>query len=303
MSIRDRVNYIDKLESSQLSPDVIPTLFSVQYKGIPPDGKEGIVEIINKTDDFKRKFRSSYVRWALTINALNVSQKYYSEHSDKRLGVGFLRIENKEFEMKNLIIMEASKAKENTNRCLDVISAYGVFDLYGCFEEIIFDLYEIYLNFYPEKLISGKDHKDARVLFRKRNENDEDRLAWCEYLRGRIEKWRRKRVYDKMSDVFYAFICDVGLKDNEQFSRHMTSMKKGINAISELRNIITHGGDAVTETLASFCDEGRNPMFPYKVGDKISVNLFTLASTEYFFDSIISDINRELMVSLVGIER
>lgn len=69
--------------------------------------------------------------------------------------------------------------------------------------------------------------------------------------------------------------------------------------IISIRNIITHGGDIVTEKLGELCRQGKNVMFPYKTGEKISVNLLTLASVECFFNRVLIDINNELMVNCV----
>lgn len=296
MSIRDRVNYVDAQDGSLFDPSALGELFSVQFSGEAPEGHEGTVNIINKSDLSKRKFRSCYMRWALTVNSLNISQKYYGDHPDRGIGVGFLRENGDSFDMKTLVEFDSNQSIDATKRCLEVISAYGVFDLYGCFEEILFDLYECHLRDKPQKLMQGSEYKALRVLYRNRCNDEMSMDKWETALNNRIDDWKRKKVYTKMADLFISFIKDSGIDKAKIFSPDaMEGMRRGIGIISELRNIITHGGSVVTKNLGELCGEGKNPFFLFRSGDSISVDLHHLAAVEFFFDTIISDINMSAM--------
>ena len=177
-----------------------------------------------------------------------------------------------------------------------MISAYGIYDIYGCFEEIIFELYEVYFRHSPEQLLQGSEYRELRKLYRQRHGSEADEIKWETAFSRRLDDWRRKKTYSPLAKTFEALLRDVGLLNIGSFSdnKNFSGAIRIIDIAAELRNIITHGGNIVTDRLDTLCFGGADMLFPFKAGMDIVVSRDEFCAIEFYFDSIKFEINASI---------
>ncbi|SOH94751.1 hypothetical protein SAMN06273572_105175 [Monaibacterium marinum] len=166
-SIRSRYSFTpqQKFESGDFK---IEDITNIIHTSTCPE-EDWIAQTTQKIGDWRDMSRSVYLRWALTINAMEVSQKYYEELEPNRaLQTQTIRVENGIPKRVTLVNWDGREASEKYIASQEPISAYGFADMYGVIEDITFEAYEIYLQFNPVTLLKGSDYKDLRNLYAKK---------------------------------------------------------------------------------------------------------------------------------------
>ncbi|GBR18738.1 hypothetical protein [Asaia spathodeae] len=297
MSIRDRVIYLDGVNGASSELFGIDEIRTASYFGPGNPADEVFFALSHASHIGRKKLRSCYIRWALTINALHAAHDRYENNPDIALQVWFIR-QKSIFapRLDPMLTLDNDKTKKNTRKCIDVISAYGIYDIYGCFEEIIFDLYEVYLRYLPNQLLQGDEYRELRRMYRNRHESDAARIEWETAFSRRLEDWRRKKTYSPLAKTFEALLGDVNLLKIGCFSdgANLNGVIRVIDIAAELRNIITHGGHTVTDRLDALCLGGADMLFPFKKGMEIVVSRNEFSAVEFYFDKTIFDINASI---------
>lgn len=297
MSIRDRVIYLDSVDGASSELFGIDEIRTVSYFGPATPKAEVFFALSHASHIARKKLRSCYIRWALTINALHAAHSRYEDNPNIALKVSFMR--QKGIYSPNyypLLELDNTQVKNNTKKCIDVISAYGIYDIYGCFEEIVFELYEVYFHHCPQQLLQGSEYRELRRLYHQRKRSEADEIKWKKAFSTRLDNWRRKKTYSPLAKTFEALLGDVGLLNIGQFRdpKNLAGLIRVIDIAAELRNIITHGGHAVTDRLDALCLGGADMLFPFKKGMEIVVSKNEFSAIEFYFDSVILDINKSV---------
>jgi hypothetical protein len=145
--------------------------------------------------------RSTYIRWALSINGLEVAaQKYASaawqKDPNRRFIVTSLRNEDEpgpdgRHQVIPTIIAEwdGPTAAESHLKTMPMLAAFGVIDLYGNLEDFVFDIFKVFLNAHPEHLLRGDEFRNLRRLRREAEQDESKNGAWETAWQERLEKW------------------------------------------------------------------------------------------------------------------
>lgn len=297
MGARDKINFVPhvraKCDDSALRSTRIANLI---YKS---DRKEAqwIVETTGRIGDWRSKSRSTYIRWALAINGLLLAEREYGKWEEHRqFEVKTLRIRDGKVMQVPMARWDGRQASENHAETSRSISSYGVCDLYGCLEEIIFEAYRIYLNHNQGVLLRGAEFNDLKRLFdiakREPTFEKEWQLRWKE----RIEAWQRKKAYEGIGSVFLAYCRGARIKKPSGYKLSTPeTWARSISGIAELRNLLTHGQSTVSKTLGEFSRPPSNLGFDFKEGELIDVKLNHMMCVECFIDQLLTAINLSLI--------
>lgn len=251
-SLRSRVLFVAHDTVIPADPNVLeadPGL-SLSWVSDRPE-HNWICEATLRIADWKTFVRSVYMRWAITINALHVARDRYAEkHGEIGLTIDQLALKNGKISREPMVIWSGEQAAENYDLSIPLMASYGVQDMFGVAEEIIFDLYEIYLNHNPSDILEGDDFRALRKLHREREQGPEQAAAWIEAWEDRLIKWRRKKLYSGLHSVLLSFWNRAGLRRPPWYVHtDIDTWAKTIEIFGELRNLITHGENAVSERL------------------------------------------------------
>jgi len=257
--------------------------------------KAWIGEATGKIGDWRSFSRSAYMRWALIINAVHVSENYYTNlPKDRALEVRVVREEHNRLFQKPLKTWKGPIAASAYHEIIPTIAGYGVADLFGVLEEIVFDAYEILLRHSPRALMEGAEFRDLRRLYGRREASEADAEAWARAWSERFDKWRRKRAYDPLHRVFAAFFNEGGLKRPSYFKvTDVADWARSIETIAELRHLITHGEGQASEQLQKLCEQ-TGMGWTFKAGEELRVELIHLQEVEYFIDQLLTALNVSL---------
>jgi transposase len=259
------------------------------------EAKAWIGEATAKIGDWRAFSRSAYIRWALIINAAHVSEDYYAKlPEDRALEVRVARGDDGRLFQTPFKTWKGKTAASAYREIIPTIAGYGVTDLYGVLEEIVFDAYEILLRHSPRALMEGQEFRDLRRLYARRALSEADGQAWATAWPERFDRWRRKRAYDPLHRVFVAFFNEAGLRRPSYFEKtDVGDWAASIETIAELRHLLTHGEGLVNERLEQLCD--RAPMgWLFKSGDELKVDLTHLQAVEYFTEQLLTALNASL---------
>lgn len=255
----------------------------------------------NRSAEHAAFYRSVYMRWAITINALNVARDRYSEPGAKGLQILQAVRGDDGPQVVPLDTWWPETAAENYEKSIPLMAAYGIQDLFGAMEEIIFDLYEIYLDAHPLEILKGPDFKDQRRLHRERNDGPEQETAWSAAWAERMTAWRRKRIYDGLHKVFRAFWDRSGLQRSSAYSEtDIDDWCTVIETISELRNLLVHGENLVSQRLGELAAAQPRLGFRYVAGKVLELDLWDIMIVERFFSDMIVLLNESLMELAAG---
>lgn len=247
-----------------------------------------------KIGDWRAYFRSTYIRWALSINGLHVAQDRYDSKKEERTKFKIDSIRNTG--LTSIALWDMEKAAKNHGETIPMLAAWGLTDLYSCIEEFVFEIYKIYLNQHPISIIKGDDFRSLRRLKREAVESEEKQKAWEEAWADRLESWQRKRLYDGLSKVFLAYASVSGIKTPSIYTLStVETWADTIKGIGELRNCFTHGVDIVTPELAEFSKKPHSMSFDFIKGESLKVELRHLQSVECFLDQLLTALNFSLM--------
>lgn len=301
-SLRNRVQFLqqNRIEANDAAILEADGIQNIIWKTDEPD-KKWIEESTENVGDWRSFSRSVYMRWAITINALHIARDRYATNSNIALSVDSIRPTPRGPDRVHLAVWPAEEAAENYNNTIPLLSAYGVQDLYGALEEIIFSLYEIFVRGNPHTLMEGPEFKPLRKLFREKDENDAAKTQWNSAWERRVDNWRRNKTYDGLHRVFAAFWSAAELKRPSWFERSdIDDWCKAIETIALIRHHITHGKNEASERLAELCNEQPHLGLKFEAGTALNVSLTDLMIVEEFIDKIITTINGSLVEKAHG---
>lgn len=261
-----------------------------------------IEEATGKIGDWRSLTRSVYIRWAITINASALAeQRYRDMREDQALRTNTLRVVHGHPEQTILAIWPAPEAAGHYATVTPLIAAYGAADLFGALEDVLFDLYEIFLRHNPEPLMRGAEFRDLRRSWHRRGDNPEAAEAWQTAWAARFDLWRRKRAYDGLQNVLVAFYQHAGLQ-RPSFYRlaDVADWARTLEMIAELRHLIVHGAAVVSDRLAALCNTQNSLTFDFEAGQPLDVRLHHLQSVECFCDQLLTAINLSLVERAIG---
>jgi hypothetical protein len=278
---------------------------------------EGVQNLIHKSDkpehqwicettarigEWRSKSRTTYMRWALTINGLCVAvERYQDWPDDKRFHVRSIRFPRGRIEPVVLAEWTGAEAAANHRETTTLMSSYGISDLFGVLEEIVFAAYRIFLDHNPQALLRGPEFNELRQLRARAKEDATAREEWHAQWNDRVEKWQRNRLYDGLGAVFLSFMRDAGLQKPHWY-QHSTpeTWAETIGGIGELRNLITHGVGTVSRKLAEFSAKPTSMTFDFKEGEPLDVKLMHLMGVDAFIDQLLTALNASLIERAVG---
>ncbi|USJ28601.1 hypothetical protein [Ensifer adhaerens] len=274
---------------------------NVVIKAQKPD-EAWIEDATSKIGEWRSLTRSVYLRWAITINASELAQRRYEElPEDQALRTDAMRIVNGEPTRVTLSLWPAREAAEHYRTTTPLIAAYGVSDLFGALEDIIFDLYEIVLRHNPQPLMQGPDFRDLRRLWHNRSNHADSEAAWRTAWLERYSNWRRKRAYDGLGNVLIALYQHAGLRRPSSFKQtDVADWARTLEMIAELRNLIVHGAATVSQRLAELSNTQNSLTFDFLADAVLDVRLHHLQSVECFCDQLLNAFNISLVEKAVG---
>lgn len=249
--------------------------------------------------NYSEVIRSTYTRWALAVNGLNLGfEKYNADgFKGKAFCVSSARFIDDEITPVNIIAWDGPTAAQNHIDTVNMLASYGIIDLYSLLEELVIKLFKTYLFHNPQKMIEGKDNRNYRILYRDRHENPQ---AWKDAWNKRLDNWHRKKIYDGISKILISYYEATGLKvpvDQPNFTLEMISTS--LKSISVLRNCLIHGATNVPKELAEVSNIDKVNEFDFKEGDKIDLSLNHLIAIEQFTNAFVASVNVSLMERLI----
>lgn len=293
--MRDKPDFIghQKFSVENIHQDATPLInnFIVEPKS---DEDAWIKTTTEKIGDWRAYFRSTYIRWALTLNGLHVAKDRYESKKgeDVSFKIDSLRAKG----LENIALWDMETTGRNHAETIPMIAAWGLLDLYSCIEEFVFEFYRIYLTEHPESIIRGPEFSDLRRLRREAPKSVEKNQQWEEALDERLNSWQRKRLYEGLSKVFLSYTSATNIKTPSIYTKSTVEIwAETIKGIGELRNCFTHGVEVVTKDLSDFSAQPNSMLFDFKEGDPLNVQLHHLQSVECFLDQLLTAINLSLI--------
>lgn len=293
---RDLRFYQDNLIDIEAFPDgFLPEVNNIIYEN--GDGNfQWIEESTKELAEWNNIFRSTYVRWALTINGLHVARDKYNDpnfYQNKAFTVGGFVNDNNTPKIGNLLVLDGQSAAKAHFETVNMIASYGIIDLYGLIEECILSLFRIYWNHHPEKMLRGPENKNARKLLREKENSPE---PWEAYWKERLDNWQRNKVYDGIDKIFAGYYATCGMKIPSSYKdTTIESLSTSLKGVSILRNCLIHGTYNVPKELADTANQEKVFEFPLAEGDKIELDTRHLMSVEFFIQGLLGAINISLM--------
>jgi hypothetical protein len=242
------------------------------------------------------------MRWAITINALHVARdRYRALHGQTGLSVYHLKAAGDDVVKEHLVIWSGEQAAENYELSIPLMSAYGVQDMYGAMEEIIFDLYEVYLNENRHDILKGDEFRDLRRLERESRNDKEVAGAYEKAWQERLDGWRRKKLYSGLHNVFHSFWNRAGLKRPPWYKHtDIGDWCTTIEIFGELRNLITHGEDKASQRLEELVSKQPFLGLTFEAGTELHIKLSDMMIMEHFLVNLLNTINLSLFQRGIG---
>lgn len=272
-----------------------------------------IETIMRQIGLWRAKLRSTYLRWALCINGLEVAAQKYADpawaaahsfvvRSIRPNGKG-IRPDGAVTVDDTAIIAEwdAKKASDAHRDTMPMVSAFGIIDLYGNLEEVIFEMYRHYLTQNPGDLLRGDDHKALRKLKREADADQSKRAEWTIAWAHRLDAWQRKRLYDGLGKVFRAFCATAGLKAPSTYRvTTVDTWAESIETIALVRNALVHGATTVSEELADACKKPHAGTLDFQKDAPLTIRLHHLQGVDFFCEQLLTAINLSLIERMRG---
>jgi hypothetical protein len=174
-----------------------------------------IEDITQQIGDWRAKLRSTYIRWALAINGLEVAANKYAAPkwaAQNQFFVTSLRLSDDNVAEAVIAQWDGQTAADAHLKTMPMLAAFGIIDLYANLEEVVFAMYRTYLNHHPDLLLQGDEFKELRRLKKAAATDPMQRSDWEAAWQDRLNSWQRKRLYDGLGKVFKAFCDRTGLK-------------------------------------------------------------------------------------------
>jgi hypothetical protein len=293
---RDLRFYQDNLiPIESFSEEFLPKVNNIIYENGDGDF-QWIEESTKELAEWNNIFRSTYIRWALTINGLHVARDKYNDpkfYENKAFSVGGYINDKDEPKFGNLLVLDGKSAAKAHFDTVNMIASYGIIDLYGLIEECILSLYRIYWNHHPEKMLKGPENKEARMIFREKDNNPE---KWNTYWVERLDKWQRKKIFEGIDNIFKGYYTSSGLKIPSSYKdTTLETLSTSLKGVSILRNCLIHGSYNVPKELAEIANQKKVFEFQLNEGDKIELDTKHLMSVEFFIQGLLGAINISLI--------
>lgn len=250
----------------------------------------------SKIGGWRSKFRSTYIRWAISINGLHLGQEKYSKtewKSQNKFRIDCYRTKGNTTVKEPLIFWDGDTAAKAHFETVNMIASYGIIDLYSLFEEFIFDFFRTYKFLNPKKFITGTDNKEIRKLYNDRQRNPEE---WESAWKEKLDKWQRKKIYEGIDKTFIGFFNVTNLKkpDNYKVTTPET-WAETLKSISILRNCLVHGTTTYPKDLAEISKKPHGLGFNFTEGEKIELNTNHLMAIELFAEQLLNAMNLSLV--------
>ena len=261
-----------------------------------------IEEATGQIGDWRSLTRGVYLRWAITINAsVLAEERYRAMPSDQALYTNALRVERGTPQQVPLVIWPAPDAADHYRQTTPLIAAYGVADLFGALEDVIFAFYEIVLRHNPLPIIKGTEFQNLRRIWRERDSSAQAEETWRTAWNDRYDKWRRKKAYDGLHAVLQALFTHAGLQRPSSYQyTHISDWCRTLEMIGELRHHVIHGAAVVSDKLGNLSNTQTSLTFDFVAGAALDVKLHHLQSVECFCDQLLTAINLSLMEKAIG---
>jgi hypothetical protein len=253
--------------------------------------------------EWRAKLRSTYLRWALSINGLEVAANRYADLEWSRrhkFEVKSLRPLPGDFdehgrirvEQTRIALWDGATASENHRNTMPMLAAFGVIDLYARLEEFVFALYRIFLNHHPETLLKGEEYKDLKRLRKEAESEESKKPKWEEAWRKRLIAWQRKKLYEGLGNVFKAFCSVARLEKPSHYQVNtIDTWAESIDIIGLVRHSLIHGVAEVSEELAEACKKLHAILFDFEKGEPLEIELYHLQGVDCFCEQLLSGLN------------
>lgn len=250
----------------------------------------------SKIGEWRSKFRSAYIRWAISINGLHLGQEKYSKaewKTQNQFRIDCYRTKGVSTIKEPLIFWDGDTAAKAHFETVNMIASYGIIDMYSLFEEFLFDFFRTYKFMNPRKFITGKENKELRNLYNNKETNPEQwELAWNE----RLDNWQRKKIYEGIDKTFIGFFNVTSLKKPKNYKvTTPETWAETLKSISILRNCLVHGTTTYPKDLAEISKKPHGLGFNFIEGEKIELNTKHLMIIEMFSDQLLSAMNLSLI--------
>lgn len=301
MSLKRELKFFENYKVT--SPAIDNLIFKELGCIIYDSGENPKYKWIEKSTIVLREFsdiiKSTYIRWALAINGLNLGHEKYNKEDfkGKAFSITSARFVNGDITRVNIMAWDGPTAGQNHLDTVNMLASYAIIDLYSLLEELILKLFKIYWFYNPENMLVGKENRSLRILYRDKDSNPE---AWESAWNERLDKWQRNKIYDGIGKIFISYYSSASLKvpkDRKEFT--IENISTTLKSISILRNCLIHGSPSIPKELAEISNIDKVNEFPFLEGEKIELNLNHLISIEQFTNAFVATLNISLIEKLI----
>jgi hypothetical protein len=251
--------------------------------------------------EWRAKFRSAYIKWAMCINSIYKAIDRYSEDDFKKNNKFYIesfRIQkDSTIRLTKIALWNGDEVADRYLLIIPSMAENGIIEMYGAIEEYIFSIYKIFLNHNPSALLRGPEYSELRKLYRKKDESSELLKEWSAKWEGRLNSWYRKKAYDGIKKIFNSYL-EASKLSKGNLEVELSGLADSLHVVAYLRNLLVHNEPLVTEELAVLTKQNYCP-FPniFIKDEKLAPDLSTLMGIENMCDSILTVIN----LSCIGV--
>lgn len=301
-SLRNRVRFLEQrvVEAGDAVLNQPGSVQNLIYRTEDPALK-WIETATARIGDWRAAERSVFMRWAITINALHVARDRYRDAPNILLTIDTLRPTAEGTEQVHLAGWRGEEAARNHEATIHTMAAYAVQDMHGILEEIVLELYEVFVRGNPQVLMRGDDNKALRAAFRAKDAGEAEAATYAEMWEQRIVGWRRNRTFDGLHRLFGKFWDAAGLARPSWYrATDVGDWQRVIETIGEVRHLVTHGENRVSKRLGDLCAAQPHLGMTFAEGEVLEVSLRDLWIVEQFVDQLLNAINISLLEKAVG---
>lgn len=301
-NIRARANIVPHLRVPWTDPRALAApAHNMVWQGDDPK-HAWIAEATAKIGDWRSFTRSVYLRWALTINAsVLAEQRYRGPAAGQALFVNTLRVRGTVPRQTEIARWPGPEAADVYAEITPLIAAYGVADLYGALEDVIFELYEIVLTHHPDLLMHGPAFRDLRALRGRRGDSAEAEERWRAAWVERLARWRHDKAFLGLHRNLLTLFEHARLQRPSHYQHtDVADWARTLEMIGELRHHVTHGMATVSEKLARLSNTQTSLTFDFVEGATLDIGTHHLQSVELFCEQLLTAINLSLMEKVLG---
>lgn len=270
----------------------------------PHPDLQWVADATERIGAWRDLMRSTYVQWCVAINGLHVAAAQLSRPEwqipARRFIVNGVRPTAHDRSQRAVIAdfsgPDAARAHMDT---INKLATWGFVELLGMFEDLVFDLYRIYLWGNPGDLINN--NRGLKQLWRRRMDDGESLEAWTEAFSEALDKWQKKKGYLGLHRVFLTFFQRSGLREHEVSRTTPEDWARSLRLLATVRNAIVHGQQSVTREVVEALDAARpyHLGLSFKEGEPLELDVNYLGVTELFADQLLTAINLSLVQAAV----